>query len=324
MTMNKTHWVLVGLLAAQLALVVGLFWPRSTPAGAGNVPLLGSKADDITSLTISDNQGKRVLLAKSEGQWVLPEADGYPVDATKIASVISGLAEMKAGRLVAETPAAQKRLQVADDTFAYRIDVETPSGTKTVYVGTSGGVGSSHVRLRGQNQVYLVSGVADWQLGTEPAVWVNPAYFTVPQGDVVSMTLTNANGQWQFSKGSDGKWVLEDLAPGEVLNSEAVQQLLNAASYVSVVRPLGKTEEPAYGIRQSSAVVTLVANTGGGEKTYVLALGAQDPADQTYVVKSSESPYFVRTAGAVWKDWVEKKREGFLVAAPTAEPTPAR
>jgi hypothetical protein len=318
--MNRTQRILIGLLVAQLVLAVVLFWPRPAPAGAGRAPLLGVKADEITSLTVRDNQGHSVKLAKSGAQWALPDAGDYPADVARIAPVLAALAEMKAGRLVAQTPAAQKRLQVADDAFARRIDLETPAGTKTVYLGTSGGVDSSHVRLGGQDQVYLVSGVADWQLGAEPASWTDPAYFTVPPADVAAMTLGNANGRWSFSKGADGQWSLQGLAPGETLNPESVQGLLDAASYVTLARPLGKTEDPAFGLGRPAAVVTLVASADGGQKTYTLTVGAQDPNDRTYVVKSSESPYYVRAAGAGLQALVEKKREAFLAVPPTAVP----
>jgi hypothetical protein len=319
--MNRTQQILVGVLVVQIVLAVALFWPRSAPTSAGGAPLLGLKAEDITSLTLRDSQGDNVKLAKSGAQWVLPAAGDYPADATKIVQAIAELVEMKADRLVVETPAAHKRLQVADDSFARRIDVETSSGTKTVYLGTSGGVGSTYVRLEGQNQVYLVSGLDDWQLAADAQSWTNPVYFTVPQSDVVGMTLSNANGRFAFAKGSDGKWGLEGMTPGETVNPESVQGLLSTASYVTLAQPLGKTEDPAFGLSQPSAIVTLVTKAESGEKTYTLTVGSRDSNDKTYVIKSSESPYFVRVTETAVKDLVEKKREGFLALLPTAAPT---
>jgi hypothetical protein len=315
--------ILAIILVAQLVLVAILYWPRPAPAGAGEALLLGVKSDEVTSLTVTDNQGNRVKLAKTGAQWVLPEAGDYPADATKITPVLDQLVEMKANRLVAETPASQARLQVADDAFARRIDIETPAGMKTVYVGTSGGAGSSHVRLGGQNQVYLVSGVSDWQIGADPLSWTNSAYFTVPQSDVVAMTLTNPNGQFAFAKGAGGQWTLQGLGAGETAAQENIQRLLSAASSVTLVRPLGKTEDPAFGLGQPSAVVTLVARTDNQDKAYTLTVGSQDPNDQTYVVKSSESPYFVRAAGAVVGDLVSDTRESFLSLPATAVPAAA-
>jgi hypothetical protein len=321
--MNRTQQILSAVLVAQVVAAVVLLWPRPAPAAASGAPLLGVKADEITSLAVRDSQGNGVRLARSGAQWVLPDAGDYPADSTKIEALLAKLVALKTSRLVAETPAAQRRLQVADDVFSQQIEVETPAGTKTLYLGTSGGKGSTHVRLGGENQVFLVTGVADLGLEAEAASWTNPAYLTVPETDVVAVTLSNANGEWSFEKAADGRWALQGLAPGESLNPQSVQDLLNAASYVPLARPLGKDQDPAYGLAQPSAVVTLVAKTESGEKTYTLTIGSHDPGDKTYVVKSSESPYFVRVGEYSLKDLVEKKREAFLALPPTAEPAAA-
>jgi hypothetical protein len=318
--MNRTQQVLSLVLVAQVALALFLLWPRPEATGAAGALLLGAKAEEITSLSVSDNQGNSVRLAKAGGGWVLPDAGDYPADTAKIQPVLADLIGMKASRLVAQTAAAQQRLQVADNAFARRIDVGTGAGAKTVYVGTSGGAGSSHVRLGGQDEVYLVSGVSESEIGADAASWTNPAYFTVPQADVTAVTLSNANGRWSFRKGADGQWALEGLVSSETLNPQSVQDLLNAVAYVRLVRPLGKTEEPAYGLAQPGAIVTLVADAGGGEKTYTLTVGAEDPGDKTFVVKSSESPYYVLAGEYGLKDLVEKQREGFLTLPPTATP----
>jgi len=318
--MNRTQQILSAVLVAQVVAAVFLLWPRPAPAAASGALLLGVKADEIRSLAVRDSDGNAVRLARSGAQWVFADADDYPADSAKIEPMLAKLVELRTSRLVAETPAAQRRLQVADDVFSQRIDLETPTGTNTLYLGTSGGVGSTHIRLGGQNRVYLVSGVADLGLRAEPASWTNPAYFTVPQGDVVAMTLSNANGRWSFGEDADGRWALQGLAPGESLNPQSVQDLLDAASYVALAQPLGRDQEPAYGLAQPSAVVTVVAETESGEKTYTLSIGSHDPGDKTYVVKSSESPYFVRVGEYSLKDLVEKKRESFLALPPTAEP----
>jgi hypothetical protein len=322
--MNRTQKILALVLVAQVALAVTLFWPRPAPAGAGGALLPEVKAEEVTSLAVTDAEGNHVKVAKSGVQWVLPDAGDYPADAAKIAPVLTKLVEMKADRMVAQTPAAQRRLQVADDAFSRRIEVGTPAGAKTVYVGTSGGGSSSHVRLGGQDQVYLVSGVTASELGADAGSWVKAEYSVVPQADVVEMTLRNANGEWSFAKDANGEWALQGLASVEALNAQSVKDLLGTASYVRLARPLGKTEDAAYGLSRPSAVVTLVAKADTGQKTYTLTVGAQDPSDKTYVVKSSESPYFVRVAEYGLKDLVEKNREGFLTLPPTAQPAPTQ
>lgn len=49
-------------------------------------------------------------------------------------------------------------------------------------------------------------------------------------------------------------------------------------------------------------------------------VGAQNPDDESYAVKSSESPYYVQVAGYAVQDLVDKTRDDFLELPPT--PTP--
>jgi uncharacterized Fe-S cluster-containing radical SAM superfamily protein len=81
-------------------------------------------------------------------------------------------------------------------------------------------------------------------------------------------------------------------------------------------RPLGREEQPEYGMEQPSAVVRLETS----DTTVTIRVGAQDPDDESYVVISSESPYYVEVASYAVQDLVEKTRDGFLQLPPT--PTP--
>jgi hypothetical protein len=58
----------------------------------------------------------------------------------------------------------------------------------------------------------------------------------------------------------------------------------------------------------------------GTATTYMLQVGSKSEEDSSYVVKSSESPYYVRVAEFTAQDWVEKDRQGFLALPPTPAP----
>jgi hypothetical protein len=89
-----------------------------------------------------------------------------------------------------------------------------------------------------------------------------------------------------------------------------------------MIQPLGKEEQASYGMANPSAVVTLQThNADTGDHTYTLTVGAQDPDDTSYVVISSESPYYVRVSGYSVQNMVENGRDDFLVQ-PTPTPTP--
>jgi len=58
----------------------------------------------------------------------------------------------------------------------------------------------------------------------------------------------------------------------------------------------------------------------GKVESLTLRVGAQSGEDNSYVVISSESPYYARAAGYSVEDYLEKTREDFLEPPPT--PTP--
>jgi hypothetical protein len=84
-----------------------------------------------------------------------------------------------------------------------------------------------------------------------------------------------------------------------------------------MTKPLGQTEDPAWGLKAPAAVVTMQVKSGDQAKTVNLTVGAQDATDKSYVVKSSESPYYVRVAEATVQELVSQDKAGFLTATPT-------
>jgi hypothetical protein len=326
--MTRLQSILIGILVAQLALVAFVFWPRPSTANTGKPLLSDIKADEITSLTIRDDKGASIKLARQAPNqpWTLPEAGDFPADATKITPVLTKLTALTTDRLVAQTVGSQKQLQVAADAFQRRIDIGTSGGAnRTLFLGSPAGGQASHVRVDGQNNVYVAGDLTAWQLNVDPASWIDPGYVTVTPADVVGLTLANANGQLNFTKDPRGAWQMDGLTTSEKLDSTQVTSAIDRLAALRMVRPLGTTEIPAYGLTQPAALVTLKVKNGDAAKNLTLAVGAKDAVDNAYTVKSSDSPYFVKVAEADVKDLVEKKREGFLVVSATPAPalTPA-
>ena len=123
------------------------------------------------------------------------------------------LAAVKAGRSVAQNEANFKRLQVADDTFQRKIEIGTASGgALTLYLGTSAGGRATHVRLGGQNDVYIASDLAPFDVNADAAPGSTPTTWKLPQADVTSLTLKNAQGQ--FSLREERAGAVDDAGPG--------------------------------------------------------------------------------------------------------------
>ena len=325
--MKRHNQILAAVLVVQIVLSVVVFWPKSQASAESEPVFPDLEAGDIVALTITDADDNRVTLRQAAGDWVLPDADDYPAQADKITPLREKIVGLTTGRLVTRTDASHKRLQVHPGDFVRRIDFETADGTEqTVYLGSSPRYGTIHFRVDGQSEVYLTSDITTYEANATAGSWVDITYLNVIQDDVTGMTLENGNGTFTFTRESaagagaagaaDGTWTMEELAADETLDEARVSTLLRQATLVNIISPLGKADQPAYGMDEPSAVVTLRT----GDKTVTLRVGAKDPDDNSYVVISSESPYYVRVAEYSAKDLVENTRDDLLKVEPT--PTP--
>lgn len=317
--MTRLNQVLAGLLVVQLIAAAVIFWPRPAGGGAGEPLFPGMQADQAVALTISGGDGQSVKLAKTEGRWVLPEAGDYPVLEDKVTPLLQAVADLKTGRRVTQTSGSHARLQVASDEFNRRVEIELADGARHVlYLGSSPSYGAVHIRAEGQDAVYLTSALTVQEAAIAAADWVERIYFSVPADEVISLILENANGTFRFVKNGEA-WMMDGLTGEESLDTNRFQTVLNRATSVSLLAPLGKEELAGYGMGAPGAVVRI--GTGGdAPKTYVLTVGAQDAEDNSYVVKSSESPYYVRVSEFSVNDLVTHTRDAFLVATPTPLP----
>jgi len=113
------------------------------------------------------------------------------------------------------------------------------------------------------------------------------------------------------------------LAADETLNENNVTGLAGRVASLRMLGPLGKTERDDYGLKEPNAVVTVETRDGeGNTKAYTIRVGAKSDEDNSYVVSSSESLYYVRVSEYTVKDFVERTRDGFLELPPTPTPEP--
>lgn len=315
--MNRQQQILAGVLVAQLVLVAVAFWPRTAATGAGAPVFPDLAAADIVALTVTDADGNSIALSKEGDGWVVSEADGFPADTEKISPVLDKIVGLTTSRLVTRTQASHKRLQVSADDFVRRFDFETADGSQhTLFLGSSPQYGAMHFRVDGQDETYLTGDFSTWETRAEPAAWINTVYVDLEEAKIEKMTLENANGSFTFTRDQNEEWTMAGLGAAETLDRTQVDNLVGKAASVNMERPLGKQEQPEYGMDQPSAVVRLEI----ADRAVTIQVGAQDPEDESYVVISSESSYYVRVASYAVQDLVEKTRDGFLQQPPT--PTP--
>jgi hypothetical protein len=236
-----------------------------------------------------------------------------------VTSVLSKTVQLESGNLVARTPASHDPLQVAEDNFVRKVILETDDGDAHVlYVGSSPRYSATHVRLEGQDETYLVSGISAFELNATPNTWVDTSYVSVDTAGLTEVTLENANGTFTFVPEGEDAWTLAGLADDETADSTQIRTVVNRASRLSLQRPLGLTEEADYGLDDPTATVTLVLS----DTTETLVIGAHDEEAGNYVVKYSGAPYYVTVSETTLDQLVDATRESFLQAEPTPTPSP--
>jgi len=312
--MKRHQQILTGILIVQIILGVITFWPRSGSAGATQPVFPDLDVADIATLTITDDQGARIVLRRSGENWSLAEAGDYPAQASTITPILDKFTQLDTASLVARTDASHKALQVAADDFIRRIDIRMRDGTThTLYLGSAPRYTATHFRVAGQTETYLTTALSTWELNAAPTSWIDTAYRTINVETVTEVTLQNANGTFRLVKTEDNTWTLANLSPDEIVAPAKTADIVSKATRVTLQRPLGLTDEASYGLAAPAATVTVKTEDGG---VFTLRVGAQIDGT-TYAVKASESPYYVAVTEFNIKPLIENDRAAFM-----EEPTP--
>lgn len=327
--MNRRNQILAGLLAVQVIVAAIVFVPRLLPSQSAAAPLLGTlQAADVTGLTIQEKSGNRVELTKKNGAWVLPASDDYAASPEKVAAFVEKLIGLKTDPLVTRTTGSHQRLQVAADDYVRQIDLTLADGGVTsLFLGSASGGSATHIRLAGHDEVYLARGLTSFEAGTAAAAWIDPAYLSVPQDKILSATIENAQGKFAFTKDAQHQWTLKGLTADQKFNPDSAVTLLARLGSISMVKPLGKTARPEYGLDKPGAIVTAIVSDTASTRVYTLKIGTKD-AEGNYPVISSDSTYYVSVAGFNVEPYTTAKIDTFLatptptpVATPTLAPT---
>src|SRR5579872_7188232 len=114
--LSRFNIILVVILIVQLILTVVVLLPTGSTVEQSQGPLVkGFNPDSVTGMTIHDknNASQLVLTKDSSGNWVLPNADNYPVSNTYMTTLLGKIKALDTNRLIAQNTSSQTRLEVA-------------------------------------------------------------------------------------------------------------------------------------------------------------------------------------------------------------------
>lgn len=318
---RMTNRVLAAALVLQVALVAFVFWPESTPEAGPIFPDV--EAGSITRVKITGPDGGTIEVARGSDGCVLPQADNYPCRTDRLNNLLDTLGGLVADNVVTRTASSHLRLRVSPSRFERLVEFETNAGkTYKLYLGSALTVSASHVRADGRDEVYKVSELTTSDAPVNSLGWIETEYLFVPQSFLTSVSIDNSLGQLELSRDQDRTWTVKGIEEGEELDQARVNSLLTRAASVSMREPLGRQVIEEYGFGSPTGTYTLESrNDAGTAATVTLTVGAA--VQGGYVVKSSESDYYVLVADFEVDDMLQADREYVLKPPPTPTPEPA-
>src|SRR6185436_8164322 len=190
--LTKFHKILLGLLEAQLVLVVIVLTRSDDSQSLKEHALIpGFDVAKVTRVQVSSSGegAKTVDLVKRDAGWVVASAFDYPGDQTKLSDALTPIGKLSAAAPIATQSGRHKQLHVADDDFERKLVITRDGKDITLLIGSSVGSRRAAVRIGGDVNVYGVTGISSSQVGGEARLWVDPTYLKIPSAEIAQVTI---------------------------------------------------------------------------------------------------------------------------------------
>jgi hypothetical protein len=260
--MNQLQKSLCVLLLIQGVALVGMNLNTSISTTSTEQPLLSMTPDQIVGLTIESSEAKAsgqhpLKIEKKDGRWVIPSADNFVLDTDKVDSVLKKLTRMSADAPVARSIANHNTLNVGERTYTKTVSISTADGVVELVLGDAKGR-SMYVRKKAQPEVYLAKGFTAFDIGDDITNYTDPEYFAV--SDIKDVVIERPNSQSQprthLYQNERGEWLVDGLEEARIDQSR-VRALLAAVRSARMVRPVGKSLRPEFGLGKPQARVSV-------------------------------------------------------------------
>jgi hypothetical protein len=280
--MTRTQWILAGILAVQVLLLIAAA-PWSSETGVEGSRALLPELESFTParLEIHESDDRSVALERKGDAWILEDRDGFPADSSKIEELLDNLETLEVRRPVVTQSRYHDTFKVADDDHERRLRIWKDAGDDPeleLFVGTSPNYRVSHVRLGDDDRVYEARGVGAYDLRSDALSWVKQVFVDVPFDDVTRFALRNEHGRIELAR-EEGVWnLVASAGPDEqALDATAVDALVRSVASLRLSEPAGSIDTVSQGLDDPAATVEISYRAGeeAAEETLEVRVGAE-------------------------------------------------
>lgn len=302
---KRTNIILLILLALQIILVVLVYRPAGErPQADGSALLQEFETALVAGFTITDNEGKTITLEKNPHGWsIISPAAEYPeplpADNEKVKTLLGKISALARSRVVTRTPASHNRLKVGE-LYNRKIELIGADDHRWVlFLGSSPNYKSLHVRLDGEDEVYLDQELSIWEAPAAKESWWSTDYVAISPTDLTGVALTNANGSLHLTRNNREDWRLADMPADMEFNETALESFLNDISHLTILEYLPATFKNSEVSQDAKVTLT----TSKGDTT--LTIYPKDNEKEEHIVQSSTVSYAARAGIHAVKDFLE-------------------
>jgi hypothetical protein len=225
-------------------------------AQIGHKLLNNFQMNDVAAIHIKGDT--ELNLDKKDGRWRVQERGGYPANFSQISELLIKMGDLKVAQSEPIGPSQLGRMHLGEPgkgaDSATLLEFKDAAGKVLQSLllgkkhtqkserpmpgafGDEGYADGRFVMLKSDPQDVLTISDALNSADPKPATWLDKDFFKVEKPKMISFVSTNASNSWTLSRETEtAPWVLAELKPGEVLDSNKVSSLASTLSYPSFV-----------------------------------------------------------------------------------------
>jgi hypothetical protein len=291
---NRTLLILFLLLA--IIAVIMFFYDRNKGERSFKSELFTVDSSKVTEITVYP-KGKTVNplhLVKTGKAWEIKTAKNtYPADTSVIQRILGTVSRVQAERVAGAGKSSWKELEISDSLGTHVVVSQAGDKVADFWIGkisiSQGNGGQmygrnqnilfkSHVRVSGDDRVYVVDGFLSMLFSDQPSAYRNRMVFKVDKNTVTKLTFVYPGDSSFILSKSGNHWLLND----QPVDSAKTENYLNS------IRNTMNSEFAEDGTAPFTFPYSL--RIEGNDMSAINVEGAINPAPKKYFVKSSANP----------------------------------
>lgn len=218
MTQQQLIWLGAALVALLgIAYLTGVF---GSDMSTVEVPDVHIPAGEVASIRASGGD-MLVSLSRENGSWRLTAPVTAPADSEVVARLLDDIESLALRSVVSTNPDRYGRYGV--DSTATELTLEWPEGARSLFVG-EGGVGSSYVRLDGDDAVYQTA--EPLRVPESVDDWRDKTIFDIPPERIARVSVVGPE-RFTVLEREGSSWSLMDAGAPMQADSAAIQRYLS-------------------------------------------------------------------------------------------------